>query len=183
MDYYKKIFKESIIIVILSSIIGIFTGTFLSFNEDLLYSFPIILLVLPALNSLIGDISTVLTSRLTSHLYIGTLPPKIQKSERLREDFLGLLITILLSMIALIILGYSIGLMTGIQIINPFFIVIIIIITVFLLFGVMFVFLFTSSVFLFKKGKDPNNFLIPFTTSLLDFLTPLTLLMFIIIFN
>jgi cation transporter-like permease len=183
LEYFKKIFKESIIIVILSTIIGVFTGTFLSFNDAILYSFPIILLVLPSLNSLIGDISTVLTSRLTSHLYIGSLPPKIQKSERLREDFLGLLITILLSMISLIILGYSIGLMTGIQIVNPFLIVVIIIITIIILFGVMFVFLFTSSVFLFKRGKDPNNFLIPFTTSLLDFLTPLALIMFINIFN
>ena len=181
MDYFKKIFKESIVIVVLSTVMGITSGTFLSINEEILYSFPIILLVLPSLNSLIGDITTILTSRLTSHLYIGTLPPKIQKSDRLKEDFLGLLITILLSIISLIILGYSLGLMTGIEIVNPFLIVFIIIITILLLFGVMFVFLFISSVLLFKWGKDPNNFLIPFTTSLLDFLTPLILIVFIII--
>jgi cation transporter-like permease len=55
---------------------GLFSGTLLSNNERILYSFPIILLVLPSLNSLIGDISTVLISRLTSHLYLGTLSPK-----------------------------------------------------------------------------------------------------------
>ena len=181
MDYFKKIFKESIVIVAISTIMGITSGTFLSFNEEILYSFPIILLVLPSLNSLIGDITTILTSRLTSHLYIGTLSPKIQKSERLKEDFFGLLITILLSIMSLIILGYSLGLMTGIEIVNPFLIVFIIIITILLLFGVMFIFLFISSVLLFKRGKDPNNFLIPFTTSLLDFLTPLILIIFIII--
>lgn len=181
MDYFKKIFKESIIIVIISTVIGIISGTFLSLNEEILYSFPIILLVLPSLNALIGDISTIITSRLTSHLYIGTLPPKIQKSERLKEDFLGLLITILLSIISLIILGYSIGLMTGIQIVNPLLIVSIIIITILILFGAMFTFLFTFSVLLFKRGRDPNNFLIPFTTSILDFLTPLILILFIII--
>ena len=69
MDYFKKIFKESIIIVIISSILGLISGTILSENQDVLYSFPIILLILPSLNSLIGDISTVLISRLTSHLY------------------------------------------------------------------------------------------------------------------
>ncbi|TFG23839.1 MAG: hypothetical protein EU533_02725 [Promethearchaeota archaeon] len=180
MDYFKKIFKESIIIVVISTVIGITSGTLLSLNEEILYSFPIILLVLPSLNSLIGDITTILTSRLTSHLYIGTIPPKIQKSERLKEDFFGLLITILLSIISLIILGYSLGLMTGIEIVNPILIVFIIIITILLLFGVMFIFLFISSVLLFKRGRDPNNFLIPFTTSLLDFLTPLILIIFII---
>ena len=97
MDYFKKIFKESIIVVIISSILGLVSGTILSENQSILYSFPIILLMLPSLNSLIGDISTVLISRLTTHLYIGTLSPKIQKSDRLKKDFYGLLITILLS--------------------------------------------------------------------------------------
>jgi len=65
MEYFKKIFKESIIIVIISSFMGLISGTVLSSNERILYSFPIILLILPSLNSLIGDISTVLSSRLT----------------------------------------------------------------------------------------------------------------------
>ena len=182
MDYFKKIFKESLIVVILSSIMGIFSGTFLSENDDLLYSFPIILLLLPSLNSLIGDISTILTSRLTSHLYIGTIPPKIKKSNKLIQDFYGLLITLMLSMIALLIIGYSVGIMTSIDIINPFLIISLIFITISILFAIMFIFLFVSSILLFKLGKDPNNYLIPITTSLLDFLTPLLLLLLIQIF-
>ena len=119
MDYFKKKFKESIIIVLISSVIGLFSGTLLSSSERVLLSFPIILLVLPSLNSLIGDISTVLVSRLTSHLYIGTLSPKIQVSDRLKQDFYGLFITILLSLAALISLGYMLGSVTGIEIVNP----------------------------------------------------------------
>lgn len=166
----------------LSSIMGLFSGTLLSGNEKVLYSFPIILLVLPSLNSLIGNISTVLISRLTSHLYIGTIPPKVQKSDRLIEDFFGLLITILLSLFALIIIGYAIGSVTGIEIVNPFLIISILILTILLLFGILFIFLFISSIFLFKRGKDPNNFLIPFVTSAADFLTPLLIIIFIQIF-
>lgn len=182
MEYFRKIFKESIIIVIISSFMGLISGTVLSSNERILYSFPIILLILPSLNSLIGDISTVLSSRLTSHLYIGTIPPKIQKSDRLKADFYGLLITILLSLIALIVLGYSMGIAIGIEIVNPFIIIFILLITILLLFVSMFIFLFISAIFIFKQGKDPNNFLIPFVTSLADFLTPLFLIIFIQIF-
>ena len=182
MDYFKKIFKESLIVVTISSIMGIFSGTFLSENDDLLYSFPIILLLLPSLNSLIGDISTILTSRLTSHLYIGTIPPKIKKTEKLIQDLYGLLITLMLSLIALLIIGYSVGIITRIEIVNPFLIISIIIITITILFAIMFIFLFVSSILLFKLGKDPNNYLIPITTSLLDFLTPLLLLLLIQIF-
>ncbi len=161
---------------------GLFSGTLLSNNEKILYSFPIILLVLPSLNSLIGDISTVLISHLTSHLYLGTLSPKIQVSDRLKQDFYGLLMTILLSLVALISLGYLLGIVTGIEIVNPLLIISIIIITILILFGLMFVLLFISSIFIFKKGKDPNNFLIPMVTSLADFLTPMFIIIFIQIF-
>jgi len=130
MKYFVKIFKESIIIVVISSLMGLISGSLLSSNEELLYTIPILLLILPALNSLIGDISTVLVSRLTTHLYIGTLPPKIQKSERLKEDFYGLLITLLLSLVSLISLGYVIGGISGIEIVNPFLMILIISTTV-----------------------------------------------------
>ncbi|MFW9952637.1 MAG: magnesium transporter, partial [Candidatus Thorarchaeota archaeon] len=182
VEYFKKIVKESIIVVIISSVMGLFSGTVLSNNEIILSSFPIILLVLPSLNSLIGDMSTVLVSRLTSHLYIGTIPAKIQFSDRLKQDFYGLLITILLSLIALICLGYILGSVTGIEIVNPLLIISIISITILILFGFMFVFLFMGSILIFRKGKDPNNFLIPMITSLADFLTPLLIIIFIQLF-
>lgn len=182
MDYFKKICKESVIIVILSSIIGIFSGSVLSTSQRILYSFPIILLILPALNSLTGDIATVLVSRLTTHLYIGVIPPKVRKSKRLVDDFIGLLLALLLSLIALIIIGYGVGIITGIQIVNPFLIISIMTTSVLILFVFMFILLFISSIIIFKRGKDPNNFLIPFITSLADFLTPLLLIIFIQIF-
>ena len=162
---------------------GLISGTLLSFNEDLLYTIPIMLLIIPALNSLIGDLSTVLVSRLTTHLYIGTIPPKIQKSERLIEDFYGLIITLLLSLASLLFLGYLIGIISGIRIVNPLLMILIIVATILLIFFIMFLTLFIGAIFLFKRGKDPNNFLIPFVTSLADFLTPFFLILFIIIFK
>jgi len=182
VKYFLKIFKESIIIVIISSLMGLFSGTLLSFNEDLLkYTVPVMLLILPALNSLIGDISTVLVSRLTTHLYIGTIQPKVQSSKRLKEDFYGLLITLILSLGALIFLGYLFSMILGITIVNPLVISLIICITVLLIFTIMFLLSFISAIVLFKRGMDPNNFLIPFITSLADFLTPFFLILFIII--
>ena len=92
MKYFLKIVKESIIIVLFSSLIGLVSGSWLSFRDDVLYSIPIILLLLPSLNALIGNISTILISRLTTHMFIGTLQPKIEVSDRLKEDFVALFI-------------------------------------------------------------------------------------------
>lgn len=182
MEYYKRIIKESFIIVIVSSLIGLISGSVLSFNQGVFYSIPIILLILPSMNSLIGDISTVLVSRLTTHLYIGTLAPEIRRSERLKEDFLGLLLTILLSLGALILLGYGLGIATQIEIVNPLLVILVVSIDILFIFLILFVFLFISAVLLFKRGKDPNNALIPIVTSLADFLTPLLLIILIQIF-
>ena len=129
----------------------------------------------------IDDISTVLVSRLTTHLYIGTIQPRVRKSKRLKEDFYGLFITLLLSLGALIFLGYLSSVILGFKIVNPLVISFIICITVILIFTIMFILSFISAIVLFKRGMDPNNFLIPFITSLADFLTPLFLIMFIII--
>ncbi|MFX1500590.1 MAG: magnesium transporter [Promethearchaeota archaeon] len=182
MKYYKKIFKESLIIVILSSLMGIISGTVLSSSAEILSTIPIMLLIIPALNSLIGDMSTVLVSRLTTHLYIGTLSPKIEISDRLKEDFYGLLITLVLSLVALLVLGYLVGIISGIRIVNPLIMILIITITILLIFIILFIALFLGAILLFKRGKDPNNFLIPFVTSLADFLTPFFLILFIINF-
>lgn len=161
---------------------GLISGTLLSTNSKVLYAIPIILLLLPALNSLIGDFSIILISRLTTHLYIGTIPPKIQKSERLKKDFYGLLISVFLSVLCLIVLGYGVAIIIKIKIVNPILIIFTIIMTVIILFLLLFVFIFIYSIYLFKKGRDPNNFLIPFTTSLVDFLSPFCLILIIQIF-
>ncbi|MEJ2248697.1 MAG: magnesium transporter [Candidatus Lokiarchaeota archaeon] len=114
----------------------------------------------PALNSLVGDISTVLVSRLTTHLYIGTISPKIETSDRLKQDFLGLFITIILSLTFLLIIGYCFALGTNVTIVNPLLISGVVILAILILFFTLFIFLFIASIFLFQRGKDPNNFLI-----------------------
>ena len=183
MKYFLKIFKESIIVVIISSIFGLVTGSVLAFNDKVFYAIPVILLILPSLNSLIGNISIVLISRLTTQLFIGSLKPKIQISDKLKKDFIALFITVCLSFLFLIIMGYSIAFITPqIKIVNPIIISFIIIMTILILFISLFILLFICTVLLFKQGKDPNNFLIPFTTSLADFLTPVILIIFIQIF-
>lgn len=166
----------------ISSIMGLISGTFLSTNQKVLYALPIILLLLPALNSLIGDFAIILISRLTSHLYIGIIPPKIQKTERLKKDLYGLLISVFISVICLIIIGYIIALISKIKIVNPVLVILVIIMTVIILFLFLFIFLFMYCIYLFKKGRDPNNFLIPFVTSLIDLLSPFCLILFIQIF-
>ncbi len=93
-----------------------------------------------------------------------------------------MLITLVLSLFALIFLGYLVSVTSGIQIVNPLVIFLIVCFTILLIFAIMFLLTFVSAIVLFKRGMDPNNFLIPLITSLADFLTPFFLIIFIIIF-
>ncbi len=160
---------------------GLISGMVLSVNEAILYSIPIFILILPAINALIGDIATILVTRLTTHLFIGTIPPKVMGTARLKEDLIGLFLTLTCSLIGLIIAGYSIVHITGMGIVNPLMIIFILILTSLILFIFLFILLFLGSIALFKRGRDPNNFLIPIITSLIDFLAPFLIIIFIIL--
>jgi len=182
LEYFKKIIKESIIVILITAVIGFCTGSFLSANEDILYYVPVILIILPALNDTIGDVSTIIVSRLTTHLFLGIIDPKIRISKRLTDDFFSLLIIIILCSITILVLGYIIAFFTGIPLANPFLIIFIILLSGMFLFTVLSIFLFVGAIYLFKKGHDPNNFLIPIATTLADFLTPISVIFLVIIF-
>lgn len=179
MEYFKKIFKESIISLLVTTSFGLMSGSVLSINVKIFRVFPMILLIIPVLNDLVGDISTILVARLTTALYLGEIKPKVHISENITKNFISLLITILLCLGFAIGLGYLIGYVTGIELINPILFITILLLTTLILFIAMFLFLFIGSIYIFKTGKDPNNFLIPFTTTVADFLTP-TIIVFLI---
>ena len=161
---------------------GLISGIYLSDQYDLLSSIPIFIMVIPPLNACLGDLSTILISKFTTFLYIGTIPPKFQKSETLKNNFIALLITGILSVIFLILLSIIISPPNSLSVLNPIIYVIILLITIVVLFSVFFITCFASAIFLFKRGRDPNNIMIPTLTSLADLITPIILLIILQIF-
>jgi len=182
VEYFKRIVKESVIVVFVTSFIGLLSGTFLSNQYTLLSAFPIIIMVIPPLNACLGDLSTILISRFTTALYIGSIPPKIQRTEALRTNFVALLITGILSIIFLIVLSIVLGGANSLSTLNPFIYMIVLLITIVILFLIFFVISFFSAIFLFKSGRDPNNIMIPTLTSVADLLTPIMLMIILQMF-
>ncbi len=161
---------------------GLIAGIYLSDQYDLLSSIPIFIMVIPPLNACLGDLSTILISKFTTLLYIGTIPPKFQKSETLKNNFIALLTTGILSVIFLILFSIIISPPNSLSILHPIMYVIILLFTIVVLFSVFFMICFLSAIFLFKHGRDPNNIMIPTLTSLADLITPIILLIILQIF-
>lgn len=166
----KTIIKESIKILLLASIISSLGGLALEQIRTLFLSITPLLILLPSLNNMIGNYGTIISSRFSTMLHEGEVKQKGKKNKELKKLFLQMTLltiigAILSSLIALGIAYFSEGVLLGTAI-KVFFIVLI---DMFLLTNVLFFVATRAGVYIYKKKEDPNNFLIPITTSVADF--------------
>jgi cation transporter-like permease len=180
--YFNKIMKESLPTVFITTLIVSFSGTVLSVNEDMLATIPILLLIVPILNDLFGDLIIVFVSRLSVHFVLGTIPMKFTWSKQIKEDYTGLLITLILSLSYMILLSFGYALIMNIEIYKPLVIIFIIFLCGMVVFHVAFFLYFFLSYLAVTKDKDPNNVVLPYITSVADFSTPIVLIAFVIMF-
>ena len=178
------IIKESIKILLLASIISSFGGLAIESIKDKFFSIIPLVILLPALNNLIGDYGIIVSSRFSNMLYEGKVRKKWWDTPELKELFghmiiITLITTIMSSLLAILIsqLNY---LVTSEVVWKIMFIALID--TIFLV-ALLFLISVLSGIHYFKKKEDPNNFLIPITTSFADLanmviLTGLILLFF-----
>lgn len=180
--YFNKIMRESLPTVFITTLIVSFSGTVLSVNEDMLATIPILLLIVPILNDLFGDLIIVFVSRLSVHFVLGSIPMKFTWSKQIKEDYVGLLTTLILSLIYMLILSFGYALIMNIEIYKPLLIILIVFLSGMLIFHASFFGYFLFSYLAVKKDKDPNNIVLPYITSVADLTTPIILISLVVIF-
>jgi len=172
-DAWKVTFPALLFCTSLDFVGGYFLGSY--FNK-LMIDYPILLLVLPGLMGLRGNIYGALSSKFTTSLFLGEMRPS------LREDkvFEGLTLGTSLSLTSVMIL-WIIGIL---KIGRDAFEVLAI-----LLSSTIFVSILLSyataivSVVPFRKGIDPDAVASPLVTSISDLLTIPALIAFVILFE
>lgn len=169
---FRTIFKESIRILLFASVLSSIGG--LAFeNIKLIFTSIIPLIVLfPALNDMIGDYGGIISSKFSSMLHEGKIEgEKWWKNKDIKILFaqvlvISLITAVLSSVISLVISSFSsYSVNTGIAL--KIFLISIIDVT--LLVTSLFFIAVYAGMYFFKEHEDPNNFLIPITTSLADF--------------
>lgn len=180
----KTIIKESIKILLLASVLSSIGGLALEFTKMLFISLIPIIILLPALNDLIGDYGMILSSRFSTMLYEGKITKTGWKNKELKKLFyqvslISILTALISSAIALIISSIS-GFQLDFSI--AFKIFLIAVIDALLLVNILFLISTIAGIYFFKKQEDPNNFLIPITTSIADFGNMLILAVLVIMF-
>ena len=180
----KTILKESINILLFASLISSFGGIFLENIKSTFISIIPLIILLPVLNDMLGDYGTIISSKLSAMLHESKLKKRIFKNECIQKLFIqvlsiALLTAILGSIISLLVsnfLGYNLNFELIIKIILITLIDVLVIVTSLFLISIF------VGLYLFNKKEDPNNFLIPITTSIADFANMLILFVLVMIF-
>jgi mgtE-like transporter len=176
---WKKIVIGSIPLLTITAVIELIAGQILQGNSDILFMLPILLISIPVVNSVGGNIGSILGSRLASGLHIGSIQYSY-RDKTMHENFFTALILGITTFTILAILIYYIGYFGGIQmgLRLPDYLIIIIITGIVLVIMISFISI-TTAFISFKNGLDPDDMVAPVVTTFGDTLG--IILLFIII--
>ena len=172
----KKTLNQSTPVLFLCSVLGIFAGGFLNSSISTLLRNPSLLTLVPLFSGQSGNIVSILGARLSSALHSGLIQPFFKPDTVTLRNFL---LIISLAIIIYPTIGFLAELSTlvygniGLGFVN---IVLISTISGMILIGVMMFIVFYISSMSFKKGLNPDNIIIPISTSLTDSISSLTLI-------
>ncbi len=181
--HVKRIVLESFPVLIASMIISLVAGYMLNSSIQKISELPIILMMIPPINGLGGNIGSILGARLSSALHLGTLEPRLRGQRVLRRNMVAsaMVSFIIFSFIGVIF--FTIAYVSGIPLVRSLslsfaFFTAGIALTVAVVLATI-ILAFIS----FRGGLDPDNVVIPIITSVGDVLGVTCLLVAIIIFG
>ncbi len=166
----KHIILQSYPVLTVGIIIALVAGFLLKSNIAEISEIPLILMMIPPINGIGGNIGSILGARLSSALHVGTLEPKLRGQRVLRGNLVA---TALISVTIYSLIGIAfvaIAILSGMPFATSlslglaFFIA-----GATLSMAVMLVTVATAFVS-FKGGLDPDNVVIPITTAVGDVL-------------
>ncbi|OQD59351.1 putative cation transporter [Methanobrevibacter arboriphilus JCM 13429 = DSM 1125] len=172
----KKILKQSTPVLLVCSFLGVTAGGFLNNSINTLLKNPSLLTLVPLFSGESGNLVSILGARLSSALHAGLISPVLKPEKTTIRNFS---IIIFLAILIYPIIGFLAEISSKLLNIPGLgFIPIIGISTIagILLISVMLLIVFLISSLSYKNGLDPDNIVIPISTSVTDSLSSLTLI-------
>lgn len=158
-EYWRTI-KEASLTMITVTLISTVSGYSLSSIRSQIEESPGILLVYPALIDTLGDIVAIFSSASTTKLFLGTLESKLSQILMQTRDLVQLWLSAVIYFTLYGLLAY---ISSGN--ISRFFIPLI---SFHIVFPIMITIASVVAILTFKKGLDPDNFVIPIETAFTD---------------
>lgn len=166
----KRIIKESLKVLIFGSLISSFGGFGLEAVKEKFITLIPLMIILPAMADLIGDAGIILVSKITTYLYMGKIKQEKLNNKIIRKLFYHLVTIFILTAVYATFLSIFVGMLKGFNFSFDFtfkMLFVILTTTLFIVFLVFWVALIGGR-YAFKKKIDPDDLLIPITTSIAD---------------
>ena len=176
--YVKTILKQSTPTLILCSFLGIFAGTVLDSFASILLNNPTILTLVPLFSGESGNLVSILGARLSSALHAGLIEAEFKFNEAVRNNFIIIILLYLIVYPFIAILADITSLLLNIEAFSILHLILISLISGLVLIPIMIIIVFVIGIYSFKKGLDPDNVIIPISTSLTDALSNSLLILF-----
>jgi len=172
----KEMFKQSLPLLVLCGIGGLFAGNILAMMTPLFQSIPGLFIIAPGVIALRGNISTAFGSRLGSAYHLGIISKDDMWNDVLKQNILG---SIMLSIMVSAILGifaYLASIMLFDVYPNPWILISSVLLAG-IISGLVLTFLTVGIIYLvFKQGYDPDNITGPALSTVGDIITIIALL-------
>jgi len=172
----KAIVIQGLSILLLCAIIEILAGNvFEGMKEHLTIMLPGLVLAIPPLLDLRGNINGALASRLGTALNTGVIEPKLSMSAELKVNIISSIILSFLASATIGLLSVGVGALFGITSISVLRIVTIAIVAGVVSGVILAAITVVVSIFAYVRGWDPDNVTAPLMATVVDFLTMLSI--------
>lgn len=179
-----KIVQGSLKFILLATLISALGGFALEQVRHILIPILPLIILLPAFNNMVGDFGIIVSSRLSVMLHEKKVKRKFWESKELKKLAVQVAIVSMLTAFATAVLALVIPGIAGgaVDIVTAGKVVLIAVLDAFLLVSSILIISVISGIYVFKKKRDPNNFLIPITTSMADWANMVVLALLVVIF-
>jgi len=170
--FAKEMLKQSLPLLVVCGLGGILAGNTFGAMASIIRDIPGLIVVIPAVIAMRGNISTALGSRLGSAYHLGIINAENLWNKELKQNILGSLTLSLIMSTIIGFLAYVSSLILNIYP-NPFQLIVIVLLAgvisgiVLMLLTIMIIY------FVFKRGYDPDNITGPALATFGDVITML----------
>lgn len=173
----ERIFKQSTPVLFICSVLGVFAGGIFNNALSTLLTNPTLLTLMPLFSGESGSLVSILGARISSGLHSGLIEPILRPKKNTLYNFS---VVIILAIIIYPIIGfmadessYLLGI-TGLGFDKT---ILISLASGLILIPIMMIIVFYISTISYRRGYDPDNIVIPVSTSITDSLSSLILIL------
>ena len=165
---WKKIVRHGLPLLTLCILIEIFAGQILQINQQKLFIYPLLLVSIPVVNAVGGNIGSILGARLASGLHLGTIELSL-RDKNMQKNFITSFFMGIFTYLILAILIYYVSYIGNIKMnLGLIEFVFTVVGTGILLILMISVISVLTAFMSFQKGLDPDDTVAPIVTTIGD---------------